>query len=66
VRGIHHATVNLTGQLGPRWRAKAAFSMGRIEWRDAVPAQDGTGSPAADYSWDGTPRSIRLGVKLGF
>ena len=48
----HHAAVNLSGQFGPRWRAKAAFSMGRLERRGALPAQDGTSNPAADYSID--------------
>jgi hypothetical protein len=48
----HHAAANLTAQLGPRWRAKAAFSMGRQEQLGRLPALDGSSNPAADYSID--------------
>jgi hypothetical protein len=48
----HHAAANLTAQLGSRWRAKAAFSMGRQEQLGRLPALDGSSNPAADYSID--------------
>jgi hypothetical protein len=48
----HHAAANVTAQFGPRWRTKAAFSTGHQVQRGLLPAQDGTGNPAADYSID--------------
>jgi hypothetical protein len=48
----HHATVNLTAQLGSRWRAKGAFNIGRDGQHNSLPALDGTSNPAADYSID--------------
>ncbi len=48
----HHAAVNVTAQLGPRWRTKAAFSTGRRVQRGLLPAQDGSSNPMADYSID--------------
>ena len=47
-----YAAANITAQLGPRWRAKAGFSMGRQDQVGQLPAQDGSGDPAADYSID--------------
>jgi hypothetical protein len=48
----HHAAANLTAQLGARWRAKAAFSMGSQDQLGRLPALDGSSNPAADYSVD--------------
>jgi hypothetical protein len=48
----HHAAANVSAQLGPRWRTKAAFSSARDVQRGLLPGQDGTGNPAADYSVD--------------
>ena len=48
----HHAAANVTTQLGPQWRTKAAFSTGHQVQRGLLPAQDGTGNPSADYSID--------------
>ena len=42
----------MSAQFGPRWRTKAAFSSGRDVQRGLLPAQDGTGNPAANYSID--------------
>jgi hypothetical protein len=47
-----HAAVNLTAQLGSRWRAKASFGMGRWKQSGNLPALDGSSNPAADYSID--------------
>ena len=44
--------LNLTAQLGPRWRAKAAFTLGRQEQLGLLPSQDGSSSPTADWSID--------------
>ena len=48
----HHITGNVSAQFGPRWRTKAAFSSARQVQHGLLPAQDGTGNPAADYSID--------------
>jgi hypothetical protein len=48
----HHAAANVSAQLGSRWRTKVAFSSGRDVQRGVLPAQDGTGNPAADYEVD--------------
>ena len=47
-----HATANVTAQIGPRWRTRAAFSTGRQTRTGLLPAQDGSSNPAADYSID--------------
>ena len=47
-----HAAVNLTAQLGSRWRAKASFGMGRWKQSGNLPNLDGSSNPAADYSID--------------
>ena len=48
----HHVAANVSAQLGPRWRTKAAFSSGRDVQRGLLPVEDGTGNPAASYSID--------------
>jgi hypothetical protein len=47
-----HAAANVTAQIGPRWRTRAAFSTGRQTRTGLLPAQDGSSNPAADYSID--------------
>jgi hypothetical protein len=48
----HNAAASLSAQLGPRWRARMAFSTGHRKQEGLLPAQDGTGNPADDYSID--------------
>jgi Carboxypeptidase regulatory-like domain/TonB-dependent Receptor Plug Domain len=48
----HHAAVNMSARLGPRWRAKTTFSTGRQTQRGLLPSLDGASNPAADYSID--------------
>jgi hypothetical protein len=62
----HHAAANLTAQLGRRWRAKAAFSMGRQTQRGLLPERDGSGNPAADYSIDQITPSYSASASLDF
>jgi hypothetical protein len=62
----HHAALNLTSQLGPRWRAKATFSTGRQAQRGLLPASDGSGSPAADYSIDEITPNYSVSASVDF
>ena len=63
----HHATVNLTAQLGPRWRAKAAFTLGRGR-SSSVSSRRWTApsSPTADWSIDSFYPAYTVSASVDF
>ena len=41
---------NLTAQLGPQFRVRAAYNLSNEKYEGTLPAQDGTGNPNANYA----------------
>ncbi len=63
---LDQAAASLTAQLGPRWRARAAFSMGTYREDAQLPPQDGSGNPAAEYSIRGVYPNYSASASLDF
>ncbi len=62
----HPAVASLTAQLGQRWRARAAFSMGSSRRSGLLPPQDGSGNPSADYAVDDVVPNYSVSASLDF
>ena len=41
---------NVTAQLGPQFRVRAAYNLSNEKYEGTLPAQDGTGNPNANYA----------------
>ena len=43
-------SANVTAQLGPQFRLRAAYNLSNEKYEGTLPAQDGTGNPTANYA----------------
>ena len=46
----NYLTTNVTAQLGPQWRIRAAYNLSNKKYEGRLPALDGTGNPTANYA----------------
>jgi len=45
----NYLTSNVTAQLGPQWRIRAAYNLSNQKYDGTLPGQDGAGNPNANY-----------------